>query len=98
MTIKQVLQHTPKAASISFKSAVDHIYYLVANVPTTALRMLVTMYIALRTTAHYMNSDTWLPSTEWLAFILVMSGADVAQYYAKRKTTFPPTTEPPPTV
>lgn len=30
--------------------------------------------------------DTWVPSGEWLGFLLALSGVDAAQFYAKRAT------------
>jgi hypothetical protein len=30
--------------------------------------------------------DTWVPSGEWLAFLVTMSGVDAAQFWAKRAT------------
>lgn len=35
------------------------------------------------------DEPLWKPSVEWLAFVAALSTADVAQFYAKRKTFNP---------
>ena len=78
------------AASKGWKGAIDHIFYVISTMPTTNMRIFVTMYIAVRTTEAYIRSATWVPALEWLGFILAMAGVDTLQWFAKRKTTFNP--------
>ena len=56
------------------------------DLPTTQARVLVTLLCVIATTGKYVISQTWQPSYEWLAFLLVMSGLDAAQFFGKRKT------------
>jgi hypothetical protein len=55
----------------------------IANLPTTNTRIVVTLVLATATAIRYFLGD-WMPSIEWLAFLLAMAGVDVAQYTAKR--------------
>lgn len=89
MRISDAITSAPAVAAKGWRGFVDHIYYLIANVPTTSLRIIITLYIAIRTTEHYMRTPEFVPSLEWLGFILALSGVDVAQWVVKRKTTFP---------
>lgn len=56
------------------------------KLPTTQVRVTVTLGCVIWTTGHYMVAATWQPSTEWLAFLLCMSGVDAAQFLVKRTT------------
>ncbi len=56
------------------------------DMPTTQARVLVTLICVLGTAAKYVLSETWAPSYEWLAFLVVMSGLDATQFLVKRKT------------
>jgi len=56
------------------------------DTPTTQVRVIITLACVIVTTAKYVLSPTWQPSYEWLAFLLVMSGLDAAQFFGKRKT------------
>lgn len=63
------------------------------RVPTTNLRICVTLLVFLATAARYLSSATWSPSLEWVGFITAMSGLDGLTFVAKRKTQHP--TSPP---
>jgi len=78
-----------------------------ADVPTTNLRIVVTLAVYVATAAVYLglaigrlfqlDAKVWAPNWDWLAFIAVMSGLDAAQFVGKRKTHIPPATpETPP--
>lgn len=57
-----------------------------AKVPTTNIRMFVTLYLAVRTAGHYFATPGWTPSLEWLGFITALAGIDVTQWVKKRTT------------
>lgn len=63
------------------------------RVPTTNLRICVTLFVVLATTARYLASGVWHPSTEWLAFLVAMAGVDTLAFVAKRKTQHLPPKE-----
>lgn len=67
---------------------------LLGKVPTTNVRILVTLGAVMLTTLRYVTSDVWVPSLEWLGFLVAMSGVDAVQFYSKRVTHTPgsPTT------
>jgi len=62
--------------------------------PTTNLRILSTLVLAVGTAIRYWiasgATDTWEPSWEWLTFLAAMAGIDVVQHYNKRKTSWRP--------
>jgi len=64
----------------------SRIMAFLGDLPTTQARVLITLIVVLGTAAKYFLSETWEPSYEWLAFLLVMSGLDAAQFFGKRKT------------
>ena len=73
-----------------------------ASLPSTNFRIFITMLLTTLTATRYLASgigwserlhvDSWEPSWEWLTFLAMMAGIDLAQFYAKRKTM----TESPP--
>jgi hypothetical protein len=63
----------------------------VAELPTTNLRILLTLVMAAATAGRVMWTGL-VPSWEWLAFLCIWAGLDITQYSAKRLTTFPPPT------
>jgi hypothetical protein len=65
--------------------AIDKIH----RTPSTNLRQIATMIVFLSTAAKYLIVSSWVPSGEWLSFIVVMAGVDVAQFGIKRKTNDP---------
>lgn len=69
----------------------DKLYELVRNAPTTNMRILLTLGLALGTAIKYWASAGWIPAAEWLIFLTGMAGLDVLQHHNKRKTTFSPT-------
>lgn len=78
MTISEKLAQVPNYA-------IDKIH----KTPSTNLRQIVTMAVFLSTAAKYLIASSWVPSGEWLSFIVVMAGVDVAQFGIKRKTYDP---------
>lgn len=62
------------------------------RVPTTNLRVCVTLVVVLVTTGRYVSSGSWTPSVEWLAFLVALSGVDSLTFVAKRKTQHVPPT------
>ena len=66
----------------------DWLIERIARLPSTNLRVFVTLLLALTTAGHYYTSS-WRPSTEWLGFILGLSGLDLAQFHSKRRTWVP---------
>lgn len=69
----------------------DKLYTLVRTAPTTNMRILLTLGLALGTAIKYWVSAGWIPAAEWLMFLTGMAGLDVLQHHNKRKTTFSPT-------
>ena len=63
----------------------DWLIERIARLPSTNLRVFVTLLLAMTTAGHYYTS-TWQPSTEWLGFILGLSGLDLAQFHSKRRS------------
>jgi hypothetical protein len=57
-----------------------------ADFPSTNGRIFMTLGVFLGTAVRYWTSETWKPSYEWLAFLIVMAGLDVAQFAKKRET------------
>ena len=68
----------------------QRVYKVIANAPTTNLRILSSLAITFGTAAHYWTSATWIPSWEWLLFLAGMAGLDVWQHHNKRKTSWSP--------
>ena len=69
----------------------DKLYTMVETAPTTNMRILLTLGLALGTAIKYWASAGWVPAAEWLVFLTGMGGLDVLQHNNKRKTTFSPT-------
>jgi hypothetical protein len=79
----------------------------IADLPTTNLRILVTLCVFVATALTYLalafltrvfalDFKAWVPSESWLAFIAVMAGLDWGQFHSKRKTEFPAKKKPTP--
>jgi len=64
----------------------DRLWALWGKLPTTQVRITVTLGAVVATTVKYVLSSTWVPSYEWLGFLVLMSGVDAAQWLAKRTT------------
>ncbi len=62
---------------------------LIANMPSTNLRIAVTLLLAIATGARIVALG-WDPPGEWLAFLAAFGGIDAAQFTAKRLTNTPP--------
>lgn len=83
----------------------ERLLELWGKLPTTQARVTITLGCVVATAVRYTFGATWAPSYEWLGFLLLMSGVDAAQFYAKRttdmgymaaKTGTPPPAEPSP--
>ena len=60
-----------------------------AKLPTTNARIAVTILLILAT--GIMTLIRWTPPPiEWLGFLALSAGLDVAQFHSKRLTTFTP--------
>lgn len=68
----------------------NKLYDLVRTAPTTNMRILMTLGLALGTAIKYWATAGWVPAAEWLVFLAGMAGLDVLQHYNKRATTFSP--------
>ena len=68
---------------------IDKIFDLISKVPTTATRVVITILLTIATGVMYF-ATAFIPSYEWLGFLALMSGLDVAQFYSKRKTSWSP--------
>ena len=69
---------------------IDKLTKWIENAPTTKIRILMTLGLALGTAIKYWASAGWIPAAEWLMFLTGMAGLDVLQHHNKRKTTFSP--------
>lgn len=66
----------------------DWILERLATLPTTNVRIFVTLVVFLATALRYLTDRTnWTPSIEWVGLILGMAGIDVAQFVSKRRTS-----------
>ncbi len=61
-----------------------------AGLPTTNLRILATILLIVGTGVVTLIRWT-APPLEWLGFLALSAGLDVAQFHSKRITTFAPT-------
>lgn len=68
---------------------IDKVFDLISKVPTTALRVVITILLTVATGVMYF-ATAFIPSYEWLGFLALMSGLDVAQFHSKRKTSWSP--------
>ena len=84
----------PKISKDTEKNAKVKFVDFLISIPTTNLRVIVTLIVFLGTGIKYWSETTWQPSIEWLGFLLSMSGVDALQYFGKRKTTWHPATLP----
>ena len=69
---------------------IDKLTKWIENAPTTKIRILMTLGLALGTAIKYWASAGWIPAAEWLMFLTGMAGLDVLLHPNKRKTTLPP--------
>lgn len=70
---------------------VDKALGILDKVPTTQLRIVVTLALVIGTAIKIWTSQDWTPEWNWLLFLAGMSGLDVLQHYGKRKTSWKPT-------
>ena len=70
---------------------VDKALEILSKVPTTQLRIIVTLALVIGTAIKIWTSQDWSPEWDWLLFLGGMSGLDVLQHYGKRKTSWKPT-------
>jgi len=57
-----------------------------ANLPTTSFMFFLVAYLSVRTQEHYVRTPGWVPSTEWLGFIVALAGGAITQWIKKRTT------------
>ena len=70
---------------------VDKALEILGNIPTTQLRIVVTLALVVGTAIKIWVSSNWSPEWDWLLFLGGMAGLDVLQHFNKRKTTWKPT-------
>lgn len=71
--------------------APDYLLERLSKINTTNLRVVFTMFIIGMTTRRYLTAtDGWVPSSEWLIFLLGMITGDVVQWTKKRRTEWGP--------
>jgi len=72
----------------------SRLYLMIGEAPTTNIRILTTILLAVGTGIKYWSSvggsNAWVPNWEWLLFLAGMSGLDVWQHNNKRKTEWTP--------
>jgi hypothetical protein len=64
---------------------VSKLLELLGKLPTTEARIAVTLVLAIGTAARYFAGG-WEPSLDWLGFLVVWAGLDVAQFASKLVT------------
>ena len=69
---------------------IDWLFEKLGKLPTTNARIAATILLVIATGVMYF-STAFVPSYEWLAFLALMSGLDVAAFHSKRRTTYKPT-------
>jgi len=57
-----------------------------AKLPSTNARIAMTLLLGLGTGVKYWASANWEPSWEWLSFLVLWAGLDVAHFATKRTT------------
>jgi hypothetical protein len=95
MTAAQRTTQILKAIAEPVTSLPEAFNRWLAKFPSTNGRIFFTIVAMMITTARYCFSaggpNQWAPSGEWLSFLAVMAGVDTLQFFAKRKTHEPPT-------
>jgi len=67
----------------------DWVLERLATMPTTNVRIFVTLVVFLATAFRYLTArDGWTPSLEWAGLLVGMAGIDVAQFHSKRRTEY----------
>jgi len=84
-----------KKVNGAINGTLDKVYKLIDKAPTTNLRIIVTLLLVIGTAIRYWAAGggptAWSPDWDWLMFLAAMSGLDVVQHWAKRKTAWSPT-------
>lgn len=62
-----------------------YVWHLIGTMPSTNTRITATIGLMLGTGARVVITG-WSPSWEWLGFLLISAGLDVAQFGTKRTT------------
>jgi hypothetical protein len=84
---------------LNIESFIFKCFRLIAETPTTSIRMWVTLALSLATGAKYLSYQctiqnnmciTWVPADSWLMFLAALGGIDLAQFTAKRMTAWRP--------
>ena len=76
---------------LTSNTRLQRLFSTIGSLPTTQLRILLTMVVVLGTAVQYLVSDQWEPSGEWLMFLASMMGIDTLHFIGKRATQFRPT-------
>jgi len=88
------LKATHKKIEAKLNNGTSRLYLMIAEAPTTNIRIITTIFLAIGTGIKYWTSkggaDGWTPNWEWLLFLAGMSGLDVWQHHNKRKTAWSP--------
>ena len=90
MNIKEAHKKLEK----KLNAGTSRLYLLIDGAPTTNIRILTTIGLAIGTAIKYWASEGgangWVPNWEWLLFLAGMAGLDVWQHHNKRKTEWSP--------
>ena len=70
-------------------NTIDKALEILSKIPTTQARIVVTIALTVATGVMYF-ATAFVPGYEWLGFLALMSGLDVAQFHSKRKTSWSP--------
>lgn len=68
---------------------IDKALGILGKIPTTQVRIVVTLALTIATGVMYFATD-FDPSPHWLGFLALMAGLDVAQFHSKRRTSWTP--------
>lgn len=64
---------------------INRLWDAVARMPSTNVRIVVTLVMAMATAVRVVVFS-WTPPVEWLGFLTLWAGLDVAQFGTKRST------------
>ncbi len=68
---------------------IDRALEILGKIPTTQIRVVVTLALTIATGVMYFATN-FDPSIDWLGFLALMAGLDVAQFHSKRRTSWTP--------
>jgi hypothetical protein len=76
---------------VSVKGFFVGVNEIIGAFPSTNGRIIATIAMSFVIVGKYVSSNSWQPSYEVLAFLLIMSGIDATHFAVKRRTQFGPT-------